>query len=199
MINIAKSQQSSFGLIAGVTFASYKAEIEGISITAKSKAGFTAGVTSSIALGKNFSFQPGLHFVQKGGKLTHENVTDNTTLNYIELPLNFVYNTHSAKGKFFVGAGPALSMGISGKEKWDGEFPGDEDIKFGSGEEDDFKAFEAGINFLAGYQFKGGFFAAANYYTGLSNIITADDEFDTKYHNRYFGIRIGFMFPGKKK
>lgn len=198
---ISKAQNSLFGLTAGATFASYKANIEDLSITSKTKIGFIVGVTSSIAIGKNFAFQPGLNFLQKGGTLKQEGMTDKTTLNYLELPLNFVYTTNSSKGKFFIGAGPSLSIGLSGKDKFDdGENVEPTDIKFGSGDEADFKSFEAGANFLAGYQFAGGFFVAGNYNASLSNISNdSDPDFSTKYHNRYFAIRIGFMFPGKKK
>jgi len=153
---------------------------------------------SSIGLGQHFSFQPALNYIQKGGVLKEEGITDKTTLNYLELPLNFVYNTHSLKGKFFIGAGPSLSIGLSGKDKWDdGSNIEPTDIKFGSGEDDDFKPFEAGINFLTGYQCKSGFLIAANYNLGLSNIANSDEG--PKYHNRYFGIRIGYMFGSKIK
>jgi len=198
LMNYSKAQKTSIGLTAGAAFASYKAKIESISITPKTKVGLTLGLTSSVSLRKSFSFQPALNFVQKGGNFKQEGTTDKTTLNYLELPLNFVYNTHSSKGKFFIGAGPSLSIGLSGKDKWDdGYSPQTSDIKFGNGDEDDFKAFEAGINFLTGYQFKAGFLLAANYNAGLNNLANGDPDFSGKYHNRYFGIRIGYMFGGR--
>ncbi len=201
LMNYSKAQKSSIGFTAGATFASYKLKIEdfeSISINSKTKVGFTVGVVSSIGLGQHFSFQPALNYIQKGGVLKEEGITDKTTLNYLELPLNFVYNTHSLKGKFFIGAGPSLSIGLSGKDKWDdGSNIEPTDIKFGSGEDDDFKPFEAGINFLTGYQCKSGFLIAANYNLGLSNIANSDEG--PKYHNRYFGIRIGYMFGSKIK
>jgi Outer membrane protein beta-barrel domain len=123
-------------------------------------------------------------------------------LNYVEVPLNFVFNANSPAGKFFAGAGPCFSLGVSGKDKMTpGGQTATQDVKFGSGEEDDIKAFEAGVNFLAGYQFKGDFQVAANYNAGLSNLADNDPQepVKAKYHNRYFGIRIGYMFTGKKK
>jgi len=200
LMNISKAQNASFGFCAGATFASYKATVEDLSLTSKTKAGFTVGFTSSIPIGKYFSFQPGLNYLQKGGTFKDQGATDKTTLNYIELPLNFVFNTNSANGKFFAGAGPSFSMGLSGKDKWDdGGYSGEEDIKFGSSDEDDLKPFEAGVNFLAGYQFPFGLFVAGNYNLAVSNISNDDPMFNTKYHNRYFGIRIGYMFGGNKK
>jgi hypothetical protein len=200
LINYANAQKSLFGFTAGATFASYKAKLESVSVTSDTKVGFTAGVTMSSPLGKKFAFRPSLNFVQKGGKQTDEGSSDKTTFNYIELPLNFVYNAGTPKGMFFIGAGPSLSIGLSGKDKWkDGSESGSDDIKFGSGDDADLKSFEAGINVLAGYQFKGGFFVAANYDAGVNNIAPDDPQFNTKYHNRYFGIRIGCMFGGKTK
>jgi hypothetical protein len=201
LMNYSNAQKSSIGFTAGATFSSYKAKImdvESISVTSKTKVGFTVGVTSSFGLDQHFSFQPALNYIQKGGVLKEEGINDKTTLNYFELPLNFVYNAHSSKGKFFIGAGPSLSMGLSGKDKYDdGTNPQNSDIKFGSADEDDFKAFETGINFLTGYQCKGGFLIAANYNVGLSNLANSDPQLSDKYHNRYFGIRIGYMFGRK--
>ena len=99
-----------------------------------------------------------------------------------------------------IGAGPSLSMGLSGKEKYDdGTNIETTDIKFGSSTTDDLKTFEAGINFLAGYQFKGGFLVAANYNAGLNNIAVTTAGDNSKAHNRYFGIRLGYNFANRKK
>ncbi len=197
--SFAQKEKASFGINAGATLASYKIKEDNVSITSETNVGFTAGITSTMPLGKNFSFMPALNFTQKGGKITEEGFTAKSTFNYLELPLNFVYNTKSVKGKFFIGAGPSLSFGLSGKDKWVGGGESEEtDIKFGSGEDDDLKAFEAGINFLTGYQFAGGFLIAANYNAGLSNIAIAEAGDNGKMHNRYFGLRLGFMFGGSK-
>ena len=196
IMNYGKAQQSSFGITAGATFASYKISSGSYSVTSKTKTGFTLGITSSVPMGKSFSFQPALNYVQKGGKIKEGDFSGKSTFNYLELPLNFVYTAHATKGAFFVGAGPSLSMGLSGKDESNGEST---DIKFGSGENDDLKAFEAGINVLTGYQFKGGFLVVANYNAGLSNVAVTTEGDDSKAHNRYFGIRLGYMFANKKK
>lgn len=200
LMNYSEAQNTSFGITAGATFATYKAKAESISLTSKTKTGFTVGVMSSCPLGSSFSFEPALNFVQKGGKVKEAGVTDKVTLNYLELPLNFTFNMPSATGRFFIGAGPSFSMGLSGKDKWEeGSESGKEDIKFGNGDDDDLKAFEVGVNFLAGYQLNGGFLIAANYNGGVSNIANTDNEDSGKMHNRYFGIRIGYLFNGNVK
>ncbi|CAN5826887.1 hypothetical protein BH10BAC2_BH10BAC2_49050 [soil metagenome] len=196
LTNFSKAQ-NAFGLTAGTALASYKVKAESVSITSDTKAGFTVGALYSISVGKSVNFQPALNFVQKGGTFKEEMFTDKTTLNYLELPLNLVYHTKSSAGNFFVGAGPCLSLGLSGKDKWDdGGDVETTDIKFGSNDEDDFKPLEVGLNVLAGYQFKKGFLIAANYNAGLNNVGNIDTDI-SEYHNRYIGIRVGFMFNKK--
>ncbi len=197
-MNYSKAQ-NAFGISAGATFSGIKAKADGITLTSDTHVGFTVGVTESMSMGKDFSFRPELNFAQKGGDLSvpDEDFKYKTTINYLELPLNFVYHTHSAKGKFFIGAGPALNIALSGRYKITGM--GDDEsgkLKFGGDETaDDYKGFDAGINAIAGYQFSGGFYLAANYNFGVTNISPASDEKD---HIHYFGIRLGYMFAAKK-
>jgi hypothetical protein len=70
------------------------------------------------------------------------------------------------------------------------------DLKLGSGDDNDFKPFEFGINFLAGWQLSNGILLMVNYNTGVTNISATNDEKD---HNSYLGLRIRYMFKGKKK
>ena len=192
VLTTVSKAQTSVGITAGTSFANMNVKSEGVTISPKLKTGFTSGVTVSVAMGKNFMFRPELNYVQKGTVIEAEGDKMNVTLNYVEHPINFVYNTSNTKGKFFVGGGPSIAYGISGK--YSGSEEGD--IKFGSGEEDNFKPFEFGVNALAGYQFSKGVFFTANYNFGLSNISVYDDEKD---HNNFFAFKIGYMFPGKKK
>jgi hypothetical protein len=194
LIGQTKAQKTRLGFTVGTTIANYKTTVESISITSKSKMGITAGITTSIPLGEKFSFQPGLHFVQKGGAYKEEGYKDWLTLNYLELPLNIIYKMNTQRGSAFIGAGPSLSMGISGRNKWEmGDEKGNEKVKFGSDNDKDFKAAEAGLNFITGYHFTSGIFVAANYNTGLSNLLHNEESFDGKLKTRYIGVRIGFM------
>jgi len=200
-MSAAFSQNARFGIQAGTAIASQKAKQSGVSITTDSKVGFTVGVISDISITENFTFQPALNFSQKGSKFNisdgSESMESSQTLNYIELPLNFLYNAPAGKGKFFAGLGPVVNYGISGKVKvkMGGESMS-EDINFGSNEdEDDYKPFEFSGNVLAGYEFSNGVFVAANYNAGLSNIAVGGDS-DNSLKNRYFGVRLGFKFGG---
>lgn len=160
-----------------------------------SKVGFTLGLFHQMPLSTNITFRPGLNFTQKGGKFEDSGEEYKFTFNYLELPLDFIYK---APGGFFVGLGPSLGYGLSGKVKYTISGNEDEeDIDFGSDENKDiFKAFEFGGNILAGYQLANGIFFSLNYNMGFSNISFDDDE---KVKNRYFGIRIGKVIGASKK
>ena len=163
------SAQTKIGFTAGASFANVTVKAGGISASPKLKAGITAGLFINAPMSSNFSFQPALNFVQKGYIVKDETGTEKVTFNYLEVPLNFVYNTKINEG-FFIGAGPSIAYGISGKDKFDysgsGMPPENNKIKFGSGAEE-VKTFDFGANALAGYKFKGGFMISGNYNLGI--------------------------------
>jgi hypothetical protein len=190
----ASAQMASFGVTAGAVFSNMSLSSEGESQSLDTKAGLTFGVMSNIPLGKSFSFQPALNYAQKGCSVTEEGEEKTTIkLNYLELPLNFVYNSPEKNGHFFVGAGPFIAYGIAAKAKF-----GDIEVNghFGSGEDDAAKPVEIGLNALLGYQFGAGFNIAANYCRGLNNISVETEGL--KHHNYYFGLRIGYVIGGKR-
>ena len=189
------SAQSAFGISAGMSSALIDAKSDGVTVTTDSKIWFIGGMTVSTVIAKHWSFRPELNFTQKGGVInfTDEDIRDNTTLNYIELPLNVVY---SKKGKFFFGTGPSFAYAISGKYKITGMYAESGKLVIKNNEDADFKPFEFGINFLAGWQLSNGIFFMINYNAGISNISATSDETD---HNSYLGLRMGYMFKGKKK
>jgi hypothetical protein len=187
----AYAQKAKVGITAGATIGSYKLKAQGVSVTSKGKAGLTVGVFTDIPVGSSMSFMPALNFVQKGGKLNVDGMNDKLTTNYLEVPLNFAYNVKLTNGKFFIGAGPALNMGISGKDKWETEgYSGSDKVKFGKDE--DFKRFDAGLNFVTGLVGKAGWLVSFNYNTGLSSSSDVDGV-DGKFYKRYFGLRVGYM------
>ena len=190
--------QTKIGLTAGASFANIKAKASGISVSGKTKAGFTGGLFIDFPLNSTFSFQPALNFVQKGSKSSDETYSDELNYNYLEIPLNFVYNNSG----FFIGAGPSISSGLSGKEKYvDKQDPSQSEntkVIFGS-DDDEAKRFEFGANVLTGYKFAGGFMVSANYNLGLSNIANSDVREGGTVKNRYFAVKIGYVFGSTKK
>ncbi|WP_153798030.1 porin family protein [Foetidibacter luteolus] len=187
--------QTHFGISAGISSALVSAKQGGVTLTSDAKVGFIGGLTLSSSISNHVGFRPELNFVQKGGTVnfSNEDIKYNTTLNYIEVPLNVVY---CVNGKFFFGAGPSFAYGLSGKYKITGMYNEHGDLKFGNGDDADFKPFEFGVNLLAGWQLKSGIFFMINYNAGISNISATSDEKD---RNNYLGLRIGYMFKAKTK
>ncbi len=194
------SAQTSIGLTAGATFANVTIKASGIAVSPNLKTGITAGIMIDASLGKNFNFQPALNFVQKGYKIKDNGSSETVNFNYLEVPLNFVYSTQKEEG-FFIGAGPSIAYGISGMDKLKQEgMPDDnEKIKFGSSA-DEVKPFDFGANAVVGYRLKGGFIVSGNYNLGLSKINNDDGSGDESgtIKNKYFSIKIGYMFGGNK-
>jgi hypothetical protein len=191
------AQQTKIGFTAGAAFSKLKAKADNVSFSYDFKLGITAGLFVDVPLSSNFSFQPALNLVQKGGSLKLESLSDKMTLNYLEVPLNFIYNTAATHG-FFIGAGPAMAFGLSGKDKTtDGTESENDKIKFGSGE-DEVKRFEFSANVISGYRFNQGFMFSANYDFGFTNLANADSE-DGTMKSSYFSVKIGWVLPGKKK
>ena len=199
----AFAQKATFGFNGGLTMSNYKTKGDDDTYTSKSKTGFTAGIVTDIPLSKSISFQPALRFTQKGG-IEKENFFDEdykliTTFNYIEVPANIIYKTNSAKTKFYIGAGPSIAFGLSGEGKVEsGGESASTKVKFGSGEDDDFKGLDLGANMLAGCMFKNGVSISMNYNMGFSNLFIDGDK-DNYLHNRYWSIGLGYMLKGKKK
>ncbi len=194
--------QTTVGISGGASFANVSIKSGGLSVSPKLKTGITAGLFIQAPLSSNFSFQPALNFVQKGYLIKDGSYKDKLNLNYVEVPLNFVYHTNK-DGGFFIGAGPSVAVAMSGKEKiTDNDFPegnGEEKVKFGSDPEE-VKRIDFGANAIAGYKFAGGFMISGNYNLGLSSINnkTDDPEDDGTIKNRYFAIKIGYVFGGAK-
>lgn len=192
--------QVSFGVKAGYNSATVSTENnEGTSRLS----GFHAGVIADLSLAESFSLQPQLLYSAKGIKIKDFDMNENETkvsykLNYLELPVNFLYKPQVGAGKLFVGAGPYVALGLGGKfgdtkVKFDGKKSADID------ETDDnvhLKALDAGANFLAGYELKNGLLFSINYSLGLTNVSPDGD----KSKNSYIGISVGYLLhSGKKK
>ena len=202
LASYAASAQTKIGLTAGATFANVMVKSEGISGSPKEKTGFTAGLMVNAPLSSNFCFQPALNFVQKGYIVKDQTGTEKAMINYLEVPLNFIYTVNKEAG-FFIGAGPSFSYGISGTDKFtfsgNGMPPTSDKINFGKGAEE-VKPFDMGANILAGYLFRGGFLISGNYNFGLSKINNDDGSGgDGTIKNRYFAIKLGYMFGGDKR
>jgi hypothetical protein len=213
----AAMAQISIGVHTGVNLSS--ATLKSGSITSKGKllTGFHAGVTADVALTPELHAMPMLRFIQRGSKLKDEQKTSigigsttvktdvNTTLNYVELPLNIVYNFDLGESaKIFAGTGPALSYLLSGKTKGtsstsitigtqttNSSTSISQKTKIGSNQTDDLKAFDFGWSGVAGVKLNNGFALMLNYTHSLSNLSPTDN---TSYKGRSFGLTLNYFF-----
>ena len=183
------------GVNAGVNFFNQTIKADGEKFDdAKTKTGFQIGVDYEIGIAPDFYFAPGLQFSTKGTKSEVDNLETKKSLNYLEVPLNLVYKPVLGTGNLIVNFGPYLGYGIGGKVKAEfGDEDFEEDINFGSGEDDDFKPFDMGANIGFGYQLGMGLSFKLNAQLGLINILP-DGDSDNLVKNNGFAFSVGYRF-----
>jgi len=199
----AQAQGVSFGLRGGFDLQNINGKDYGIlenSLVPR----FNAGLVLEIPVAPDFFFQPGLLYSTKGAKTDKlfglENLAINYTLGYIELPLSFLYKPVLGNGRFFLGFGPYLGYGITGKAKYKlNSISYNEDIDFtseynGSLQLNKFKPFDFGANVFFGYELAGGLSFQINTQLGLVEINAENTSNSTEasFKNAGFGISLGY-------
>ena len=133
--------------------------------------GFQIGVVADYPLLEDISIQPSILFATQGAKSETKvsgykaKVTFN--LHYIQVPINLQYK----RDFLLLQAGPYIGYGIGGKLKAEisqgtTSISNSEKIKFGNGDDADFKALDFGFGLGAGLQF-GNLQAVLGYNLGL--------------------------------
>lgn len=177
-----------YGLRAGVNIPKYSMD----NGSTKSITGFFVTGYLDAPISPTFSIQPGLSLQNKGGKesISEGSSESKVTVMSLDIPVNLVAKFPTgASGNFFVGAGPYVGFGLSGKTKQTlAGVTTEDDIKFGSGSGDQMKRTDFGVNFLAGYQLTNGFQINAGYGLGLTNL--SPNVGSAK--NRVWSVGIGF-------
>ena len=180
-----------YGLKAGVNLPNYKYSTSNASNNTESSTNFHITGFMDAPLTGNFSIQPGISLQGKGAKFdlgALGTYTQNTM--WVEVPVNAVAKLHTGDaGNFFVGAGPYAAFGISGKNSYKSGF-GETETEFKFGKDEQQKAFDAGVNFLAGYQLSSGLTLGAGYGLGLMDI--AKNGSSSKQNNRVLSFSVGF-------
>ncbi|WP_179414899.1 porin family protein [Mucilaginibacter sp. E4BP6] len=170
-------------------------------------AGFHAGIFSDIDFGK-VSIEPGLFYTTKGqnnksfiAAPVGATFTANgkVTYNYLELPINILYNIPVGAGKFFIGGGPYVAYGLSGTSKGtttensNGTVTTSTDdykLAFG-GQDGDLKRIDFGLGALGGFALKDGLSISAGYEHGLTNIENSGID---KTKNNVISVSLGYCF-----
>ena len=207
----ALSQKTRVGVTGGISFANLSRTIGGVDKDGEYRIGVMGGLQLEVPLCKNnkFSFQPDLHYIQKGAATIPTTPAFNkiyTALRYAELAPNVVYNFKAGKGVFYLGGGPYISFNLPSKNVT--HSPGadkvETDISFGNAIANDLKGVDYGGNVVMGIRLGNGIFVAVNYLQGVRNLVPQDKldlpaSANDKIKNIAFGIRVGFLFKNASK
>lgn len=180
--SFASKAQTRLGFKGGVNFANVTISTSGFSISPGSITSFHVGGVLESRLSDRIVVQPNLLFSQKGFLTEISGGSTKITLNYLELPVNFLYE---ASDYFTIGGGPYLGYALSGKSVSNGVTT---DAEFGDG---GMKRTDFGLNLTAGYEVLDGLIISANYSFGLANIA---DTNDGSIKNKVIGISITKLF-----
>ena len=187
----AQTSSTGFGVKAGVNLPNY--HVSNVDTKSDMATNFHVTAYADVPVNALFSVQPGVSLQGKGTKYSQGEFgtyTQNTM--WVEIPVNAVVKLPSmGAGHFYLGAGPYAALGISGKNKFDGDGSIEFEDDFEFGKDKTQKGFDAGVNFLVGYQLGNGVNIGAGYGLGLANL-APENPMDIKLHNRVLSFSVGF-------
>jgi hypothetical protein len=175
--------QVRFGLKGGLNFAHVSTNSPAIYDFDKVMPTFQLGLITDISANEHFSFQPQAIIQGKGTKIKYD--SEDTLFRFISLdiPLNLLYKSEG----FFIGGGPNLGFNLNADYKQNGNVT---DIGIGSGDSE-FKRFDFGLHFMAGYESEAGFIIGVNYLRGITNLRNADNH---DWRNHVLSVTVGYVF-----
>ena len=191
---------TTYGLRAGVNFQNINGKnAAGDRLEYRITPGFHIGANAEIPLADDYFIQPGVLFTTKGAK--EKSSDSKLSFSYIEVPVNFLYKPVLGTGKLLLGFGPYAAFGV--KAKYNPETGNDIDIMFRNkitsseavSGNSYIKRFDAGANFLAGYELSNNVSLQLNAQLGLVKInpeyegITTDKS---SFKNTGFGLSVGY-------
>lgn len=200
--------QIRLGVKGGVNFADMKYEpkdnTNGVP-DGKSLVSYHVGVIVDVPIADFVSIQPGLMLNSIGSKREYKSTTlGNYTMKvnpiYLDVPVNVLFKAKMGEGtKLYVGAGPYLGYGISGKVTFNAETPLgngqiDHNIKFGNGNSDDLKKTDVGGNILAGIEFKNLTLGAQYGLSFTNNAPNGSDNASKILRNKVLSLSVSFLF-----
>jgi hypothetical protein len=209
-ISIAGFSQLSIGLQGTGSLGDAKIKNEAdFDYRTKMKAMPGAGIVVQYGFSEHFAIRSGANYIQNGVSLkatvdesVNMRVVLENNLNYVQIPVNFLYTIPVSKLQFFVGGGGYVSYGVSGKSKItltqtlpDGsQSTYKEDVKAFEKEENGgagLKKADYGLGAIAGLRIGRKLFVNAGYQFSLANI--AESEDGGQYKNRSLQFTIGYF------
>jgi hypothetical protein len=209
----ANAQQAR--LQAGVNLANVSITDDGKVDDARTLTSFRIGISGDAHLAGLLYIQPGLIFSGKGAKTQAGDPSSanyyksSTNPYYIELPVSLIVKTPlGGAGKFFIGAGPYLAVGVAGKNKVEGKslgiaFSSEKNITFSNDDPSTLnyqegagfgilRRFDYGLNGTAGIEGKS-LSLGVNYGYGLAKLqSTGNSSADNDNKHRVLSFILGF-------
>jgi len=169
----------------------------------KMKPGFHIGATAEFPVSETAAFETGLLLSTKGYKEKYKETYGGETyeskssvnLLYLDIPILAKAYFNIADAKIFGALGPYIGYGLSGKSKYEYSGMGEtgseeEDIKWGSGQNDHLKRLDFGLSAGAGIEMKS-IVIGLSYNLGLANI-SSDTSNGMKGSNRVLELSVGY-------
>jgi hypothetical protein len=179
------------GYIIGLNLSSFTLKTNNSTTRSESLTGVHFGGIFEIPLTDNFTLRPGIILSAKGSNFKIDTTDLSLSPIYFEIPFQVACSFGSEVIKISLFTGPYLACGIGGyKIESGGEM---KSINFGSGDDNDLKHFDAGLDFGAAVKIRG-LMISAQYEIGLANILPAPKA-DTEMKNNVIGISISSLFP----
>lgn len=210
------AQKTRVGVSGGAVSANLSQTIGGIGRDGNYRTGYILGMQleTPIICKKlkklNLSFQPDLHYIQKGASdhpATPTLTKNYVALRYAELAPNIVINLKAGKGAtLYLGGGPYVSVPLPSKKATitPGTQKVETDVQFGDAVANDYKGVDYGGDVVVGVRISKGFFVSANYIQGARNLVPKDKldipaSSHDKIKNIAFALRIGYLFNAVAK
>ncbi|MBD2705387.1 PorT family protein [Spirosoma sp. BT702] len=132
--------------------------------------GFQAGLMFDAPLGGSISLRPQILYALKGAKQRIGSAEALINLNYIEVPVQFVYGLDAGAGKLNLGLGPYLGYAFGGNVTTKiGSSSNKEKMTFGSAQ-DQLRQLDLGLRASVGYELPSGLEISGFFSPGLLNI-----------------------------
>lgn len=200
----AVAQKAKVGLEAGIDISNFSGNLNGDNTDYQSRTGLTLGMVVDMPIGKtNFSFRPGVNYIQKGAVTTETmNEKEYYALRYAEFAFNFLYHTSSTGGVgFFIGLGPSVSLNLPSKSVVEtGSTKVESNLILGNEGAAVLRGIDFGATGLAGVELKNNCFLSFSYNYGLRNLIPDTKKVispSDKLKSRTFAIKVGFLLNNK--
>ncbi|MCH8496338.1 MAG: PorT family protein [Balneolales bacterium] len=170
---------------------------------AKLKPAYHVGLFTEVPVAPDFYAQPGLFLNSKGARFEEGPADGFFRINYVEIPINFLYKPIVGNGIVTFGGGPYVAYGVAGQyEISGGSLTMESDIEFTNNvrAEDGagiyFRPFDAGVGIVFGYEFNNRIGLQLNTQIGLTNILpdVEGESPDTSVKNIGFGLSLGYRF-----